>query len=261
MISTKDKILLAAVDLFNDKGFVNVTLRDIAADSGISPGNLAYHFRNKDVVLLEIYERMDQELAERVSNIRRIPSFENIDYEITPFLEFQHKYRFFYLDALEVCRAYPEIALRHREQGLQQIAAIRAVIQYSIERGNMLPERVSGTYDRLAHTVWMLYSFWLSQALILRASGGDRSEKPFKKPQRRTQHSMLERASAKKTTRQMMEGEGSIAAEQQPAYSPNLGAREARRTLWTMVLPYLTAKGKNNFETVAQMHGLSEGNT
>jgi AcrR family transcriptional regulator len=221
MLSTKDKILLASVDLFNARGFVNVTLRDIAADTGISPGNLAYHFRNKDVVLLEIYERMAEELAEKVSNIRRIPSFENIDYEITPFLEFQYKYRFFYLDALELCRAYPEIAERHREQGQQQIAAIRAVIQYSVERGNMVAERVSGTYDRLAHTVWMLYSFWLSQALLLG-------------------------------------GPGAAVADKQDPPSPELGALEARRSLWNLVLPYLTAKGKNNFETVAHSHGLTE---
>jgi AcrR family transcriptional regulator len=221
MLSTKDKILLVAVDLFNARGFVNVTLRDIAADTGISPGNLAYHFKNKDVVLLEIYERMTQELADRVSNIRRIPSFENIDYEITPFLEFQYKYRFFYLDALELCRAHPDIAGRHREQGQQQIAAIRAVIQYSVERGNMVAERVTGTYDRLAHTVWMLYSFWLSQALLLN-------------------------------------GPGSAVAQNGHPPSPELGALDARRTLWNLVLPYLTTKGKNNFETVAQSHGLTE---
>ncbi|GEM_PF-704773 len=257
MISTKDKILLAAVDLFNAKGFVNVTLRDIAADSGISPGNLAYHFRNKDVVLLEIYERMALELAERVSSIRRIPSFENIDYEITPFLEFQHKYRFFYLDALEVCRAYPEIALRHREQGLQQIAAIRAVIQYSVERGNMLTERVTGTYDRLAHTVWMLYSFWLSQAFILR---GPENEQP-EESKRRNPATNQATSAAKKAATRNMPGEGPIVAEQRPALSPDLGAREARRALWNLVLPYLTTKGKNNFETVAQGHGLTEGNS
>jgi AcrR family transcriptional regulator len=167
MSSTRDKILESAVTLFNERGFVNVTLRDIASDLGISPGNLAYHFKNKDAILSEVYARMNTELSERIAHIRHIPSFENIDYEIRPFLEFQRKYRFFYLDILEICRGYPTIAAEHRAQTRSQIAAIRSVIHYSVDRGNMVPEQVAGHYDRMAHTVWMIWAFWLTRSSIL----------------------------------------------------------------------------------------------
>ncbi len=239
MTGTRDKIIDVSVAQFNERGFVNITMRDIAAASGISPGNLAYHFRNKDAILKEIYERMVSELAVRVSMIRLIPSFENIDYEITPFLEFQRKYRFFYLDTVEICRAFPEIAAEHQRQVAQQADAIRAVIEYSVGSGNMMPEPVSGTYDRLAHVVWMIYSFWLSQALI-----------------RSNNANAVLSGSAAKSSRK-------LASKSKSPYptktlSPHAGDEEARRSIWTLVLPYLTPKGKNNFESVATGHGLLE---
>ena len=54
-MNTKERIIEAALILFNDKGERNVTTNHIAAALGISPGNLYYHFRNKSEIVYEIY--------------------------------------------------------------------------------------------------------------------------------------------------------------------------------------------------------------
>ena len=41
---TKDKILIEARQLFYDEGITNVRLQQIADKTGISVGNLAYHY-------------------------------------------------------------------------------------------------------------------------------------------------------------------------------------------------------------------------
>lgn len=54
-MKTRDRILTAALDLFNLQGERKVTTNHIAAHLGMSPGNLYYHFKNKKVIIYELF--------------------------------------------------------------------------------------------------------------------------------------------------------------------------------------------------------------
>ena len=58
---TKDRIVEAAIDLFNESGVSTVTTNHIATHLGISPGNIYYHFANKEEIVREAFERMNAE--------------------------------------------------------------------------------------------------------------------------------------------------------------------------------------------------------
>jgi AcrR family transcriptional regulator len=53
----REAILRAAEELFATNGFNAVSIRDIAQAAGANPGSVTYHFKTKDGLLLEIYQR------------------------------------------------------------------------------------------------------------------------------------------------------------------------------------------------------------
>ena len=61
-MKTKDKIIHAAIELFNLQGEQNDTTNHIAAHLGMSPGNLYYHFRNKEDIIQAIFDRYAEQL-------------------------------------------------------------------------------------------------------------------------------------------------------------------------------------------------------
>ncbi len=54
-MKTRDRILAAALELFNQQGERKVTTNHIAAHLGMSPGNLYYHFKNKQEIIFELF--------------------------------------------------------------------------------------------------------------------------------------------------------------------------------------------------------------
>ena len=59
-ITTKEKIVKAAISLFNSNDTLSVTTNHIAKEAGISPGNLYYHFKNKNEIICQIYQHMHE---------------------------------------------------------------------------------------------------------------------------------------------------------------------------------------------------------
>jgi len=163
---TKRKILQAAVILFNQNGVAVVTLRDISDKTGISIGNLAYHFKNKDAIILELYSQMEEERNALLSKVQFIPSFENIHEQVQHILELSLKYKFFYVSTLYLVRSYPSIAKLHREYINSHIAYIKAMLDYSVGVGNLYAEETTGYYARLSEVVWSTLHFWLLQEEI-----------------------------------------------------------------------------------------------
>lgn len=54
---TRQRILDAALRLFEERGFDGTTMRAIAKEAGVSVGNAYYHFTSKDALILGWYER------------------------------------------------------------------------------------------------------------------------------------------------------------------------------------------------------------
>ena len=68
--NTPDRILAASRQLFNEKGYAATSLSEIAAQVGISQGNLTYHFPSKSDLALGIVQGLRLRLNERRDSVQ-----------------------------------------------------------------------------------------------------------------------------------------------------------------------------------------------
>jgi AcrR family transcriptional regulator len=66
-VKTKERILQLSLQLFNERGERSVTTNHIAAELGMSPGNLYYHFRNKSEIIKELMEQYQRETLDMLA--------------------------------------------------------------------------------------------------------------------------------------------------------------------------------------------------
>jgi AcrR family transcriptional regulator len=100
---TRERILEAALSLMNQLGEPHVTTADIADELNISPGNLYYHFRNKDDIIAELYGALEAKIAPLlVVPEGRAPGVEDLWLMLHLLFERMWEYRFFYRDLDEI---------------------------------------------------------------------------------------------------------------------------------------------------------------
>ena len=170
MKNTKQKILNAALLLFNRDGIVNVRLQHIADEAFVSVGNLAYHFPNKEAITTTLYESLTKRQKELLAHYRIVPLFDNINLLLQQTYQLQQQYVFFYLDTLEIMRAYPQIAQTHQEHISFQIRQLQSMLEFNAARGVIKPEAEKGSFEKLAIQIWMTTDLWLTQYSIRKGS-------------------------------------------------------------------------------------------
>lgn len=114
-MKTREKIVHAALELFNQHGERSITTNHIADHIDISPGNLYYHFRNKQEIVREIFALYAQELIERFTPVQENQeSLVLLKRYLDSIFTLMWKYRFFYANL-------PEILSRDEELHQQYI--------------------------------------------------------------------------------------------------------------------------------------------
>jgi len=166
---TKARIVDAAIEKFNEDGVAAVTTNHIAAHLGISPGNLYYHFANKEEIIREIWDRMNAEAADAWGAIGPGKALDPLALQrlVTANLQLFGKYLFFARELPALLRADDELRARYREVAamrMQQLdQGLAALAKAGLLRGLDDPE------DRraIAETAWMLGVFCVPHAETL----------------------------------------------------------------------------------------------
>ncbi|MEO8763451.1 MAG: TetR/AcrR family transcriptional regulator [Ginsengibacter sp.] len=177
MKPTKQYILDKALLLFNEKGFVNVRLQHIADSAFVSVGHLAYHFKNKGDIVLSLYIKLKKKQELLLTEFRVLPLFEDIDFLLRNMYHLQQQYRFFFLDTLEVIRAFPEIAEKHRQLLRFQRQQILFMMEFNTSRGSFIQPQYNDQFAQLAQVFCMSIDGWMSYQHV--TGNSDAQEKEY----------------------------------------------------------------------------------
>jgi len=161
--NTRELILETSLGLFNELGEPNVSTNLIADEADISPGNLYYHFRSKNDIVLELFKRF---LA-RFKPLIEVPEDallqpEDLWFQLHLSFELKGEYRFIYRNLSDLAVRVPDFeramrALLQRERqaawnslsGLEQAG----VLQIDAQQKHLLADNIL-----LNLTYWIPYA-------------------------------------------------------------------------------------------------------
>jgi len=96
---TRERIIETSLELFNRFGEPHITTADIAGEMEISPGNLYYHFRNRDEIIGELFAAFERRADEVLAAPgERAVSIEDLWLLLHLLFEAMWDYRFIFRD-------------------------------------------------------------------------------------------------------------------------------------------------------------------
>jgi AcrR family transcriptional regulator len=166
---TRERILETSLALFNRRGAPHVTTADIAGEMNISPGNLYYHFRNRDEIVRELYAAFEARLKPLLADPRgRQIGVEDFWLWLHLLFERMAEYRFLYRDLDELAARDPTFAMRFGRLLRQGIATVVLLCRAMVDTGSMnASEREIAA---LAGNTMLVATYWQSFARIGRTS-------------------------------------------------------------------------------------------
>jgi AcrR family transcriptional regulator len=168
---TRERILDTSLVMFNSLGESNVTTNHIADELEISPGNLYYHFRNKDDIIEHLFARYEARIDQvLVVPSDHLPGLEDLWLQLHAVYECIWDFRFLYRDLVDILARNRKLRM-HFARILKRASdnateVMRAMVRAGVMRAS--PDEIRATADNIL----VIATFWLNFS----AARGERDE-------------------------------------------------------------------------------------
>ncbi len=158
-LEAKQKILSAALKLFNELGSDCVTTHDIAEAAQISPGNLYYHFANKQAIIRELFYQID------IFSVNQWWQKNPLHREVrfSDFMQFYFgsvkKYRFFFHEFSSLLSQDKILAREWRSIYERLFTVMREALQGWVKQGLIRNFKSQKDADIFIETIWIIATY------------------------------------------------------------------------------------------------------
>lgn len=169
MNKTKQRILEAALNLFNDIGYQQVTIRMIALELKMSSGNLNYHFKKREDLLEALYFQMVTDFDQRVEDLAETDiSFYQIKTDIRSSMERMVQYKFIWTDLYNLLKLSDKIFDHFSTVNKKRVEGNLYLFDRLNKMGLMRKAKIPGEYEMLAQRMVNFGDTWIYSSEIYR---------------------------------------------------------------------------------------------
>lgn len=165
-MKTRERIKLAAVEMFNEKAATNVSTVQLSEKLKISPGNLYYYFDNKEHLIRDIWT---ENIITSVDMLFYREDFGHSENGILNFFDDYskaiYKYRFFYAEAFALLHNDPIMTDLYKDR-CEKLKAQMAKVMISWEETGIMKEISVAKKMLLIDNIWMVGQTWTSFASV-----------------------------------------------------------------------------------------------
>jgi len=164
----KNRILDISLELFNNHGIDEVSIRDVAKKVGISHGNLCYHFPNIESLIENLYKRLVSEQDELFQKMTgQEVSLAFLKASSAESFKLLYKYKFLMLDFVSIMRKSKVIREHYRELYKLRKQQFRMVISWMLKEEYIKQEIYPGHYEKVIEQLFIIGDFWIASSEIL----------------------------------------------------------------------------------------------
>lgn len=161
-MGNRERILERSLQLMNDEGAEAANTTRIAAELGISPGNLYYHFKNREEIVRVLFDGLEAEFrAVLVEDVRPPISPARFAAFYLRSFDLAWRYRFFFGDLLGLLRRDDELAARYRALQTWGIGELEKLAGQFVRDGSMRRPRGADGLRSIALNTWLIWMSWI----------------------------------------------------------------------------------------------------
>ncbi|TIC86976.1 TetR/AcrR family transcriptional regulator [Crenobacter intestini] len=160
-IKTYDKIIIESLKLFNEHGERAITTNHISAHLGISPGNLYYHFRNKEEIVFQIFREYEAFIREQLTPpADRAPTVDDLSRYLDAIFQGFWRFRFMFDDLPGLLSRNPQMQAEYHHFIGTELQPMMIAFLKGFQQSGFLRFDDEETISLLAVNIWIVVKFW-----------------------------------------------------------------------------------------------------